>query len=71
MLAVIIDDLNFGWSSISPPETDAILVIDPDAVLPGSIASELLKPIARRYRNVVQLCRRIQLIKLSIRNIPQ
>jgi hypothetical protein len=68
---VIVDDLNFIWSRSGPPETDAILVIDPDAVLPSSIASELLKPIARRYRQVVQLRCRIQLINLSIRNISQ
>jgi len=53
VLAVIIDDLNFVWSSDSPSETDTILVIDPDAVLTGSIASELLKSIAWRYCYVI------------------
>jgi hypothetical protein len=53
VLAVIVNDLNFVWTSGSPPETDTILVTDPDAVLTGSIASEPFKSIARRYRHVI------------------
>jgi len=59
---MIVDDLNFIRTSIRPSETDAVLLIDPDAVLPFSVASQLLESIARRYRHVSQLRRRIQLI---------
>jgi hypothetical protein len=48
VLTVIVDDLNLIRTGIRPSEADAVLLFDPDAVLTGSVASELLKSIARR-----------------------
>lgn len=48
-LLVIIDDLDRMRSVVSPNETDAPLVIDPDGVLSGSIPLQRFQAIAWRY----------------------
>jgi hypothetical protein len=44
---VIIDDFDVVRAVFVPRETDAPLAIDPDAVLPTSVADQCLKMIAR------------------------
>jgi len=68
---MIVNDFNIIWACLRPPKADTVLLIDPDAVLPRSIATKLLKSIARRYSHVIQLRRRIQLIKLSMSSVPE
>jgi hypothetical protein len=43
---VIIGDFDFVGIAILPPETDPVLVIDPDTVLSGSIRSQALQPVS-------------------------
>jgi hypothetical protein len=47
--SVIVGDLNVGGSRRGPYEADSPLIIDADAVLPGPIAFESLKPIPWRH----------------------
>jgi hypothetical protein len=59
---VIIDDLYRFWSAIGPNEADAILVIDPYAMLARSVASQTLKPVSRWYAEFVQMDDGIELL---------
>ena len=48
----------------SPTETDAELVVDANAPLPGAIALEFLKPVVRRDAKIGQTVRLMQLLEL-------
>jgi len=48
-------------AAILPDEADAPLLIDPDAVLPEAIPFQRLQTISRRYREVAQFSRRMDL----------
>jgi hypothetical protein len=45
---MIISDLHFIGVSIPPQKADSPLIVDPDTVLPLSVARQLLKAVARR-----------------------
>lgn len=51
---MIVNDLHLLWSSIRPHETDAPLVIDPDAVLTGAISFQRFEPISWRHPEIIQ-----------------
>jgi hypothetical protein len=51
---VIIDYFHVISISVSPFETDTILVVDSNAVLPGTIAGEFFQPISGRDCQVIQ-----------------
>ena len=42
---MIVDNLNFVGAALGPHETDAPLLVDPDAVLALSVTSKLLQTI--------------------------
>jgi hypothetical protein len=65
---VIVDNLNVISIAGAPSETDAPLVVDPDAVLAGSIAFQRFEPIARRDAQEIQSRRSIDLQQFSMRN---
>jgi hypothetical protein len=44
---VVIRDLDFVGISSLPPKTKAILIVDPDAVLPATPAAQFFKTIPR------------------------
>jgi len=67
-LSVIVNDLDLLWPSIGPHEADPPLVVDSDAVLPGSIAFQRLKPITGRDSQVVKNGRGSHLAKLPQRH---
>ena len=48
-----------------PPEADAPLIVHADAVLPASVAPELLEPVARRDAEVVESHGRVELPQLA------
>jgi hypothetical protein len=58
-LLVVIHDLNVKCISISPHETDAVL-IDANAVLSSAVSAQRLQMIARRHPQVIDLDGRIQ-----------
>src|SRR4051794_21052335 len=45
MALVVVDDFDIGRSFRSPGETDAPLVIDPDGVLPPTVAGQRFEPV--------------------------
>jgi len=45
---MIIDNFHQFGGAVLPDEADSPLVVDADAVLPGAITFQQLKPIARR-----------------------
>jgi hypothetical protein len=46
--SVVVNDRDVGRSCWCPTEADPPLVVHPDAVLTGSVATELFQPIPRR-----------------------
>jgi hypothetical protein len=58
---VVVDDFHVLSSHVGPAEADAPLIVDADAVLPGSVAPQRLQPVAgdgRRSSSVPALLRR-------------
>jgi hypothetical protein len=54
---VVIDDLHVVSICSFPAETDAPLVVDPDAVLSGPISPQNLQPVAGRNPQILKrLC---------------
>jgi hypothetical protein len=62
---VEIDDFDIVGPAICPPETDAELVIDSHAPLPGTIARELLQPVCARGAHVFESLRQVELLELA------
>jgi hypothetical protein len=57
---VVVDDLDVVRVPRSPAETDPPLLVDADTVLAGSIALQLLQPVAGWDPQVVQHHRSVQ-----------
>jgi hypothetical protein len=55
--------------AVLPDETDPILVVDPDAVLPLSISGKSLETIAGKCPEVVQALGGVQLGQLPLRDL--
>lgn len=66
--SVVVDDLDILRSGGRPSEADAPLPVDADAVGAGSLALELLQPIARRNSEVVEGLSGVQDQQLSQRH---
>ena len=52
--SVVVDDLDVGRSGVGPGEADPPLLVDADAVLPGSVSAKCLKAVAGRHSEVVE-----------------
>ena len=63
--SVIVNDFDVALFAVRPPETDPVLVIDPDAVLTESITLQHLQSITRRRPENVERSRRVQLGELA------
>lgn len=68
---MIIGYLNVFRAGFGPFETNAVLVVDPDTMLPAPVAPQKLKSVSGRDFEIVQRDRRIDLIQLSERYVPQ
>jgi hypothetical protein len=66
--SVVVDDFNIKSISIFPAKTDTPLVIDPDTMLPSSVASESFQPIPRGAPQVTQIDSAIQVEQLASRH---
>jgi hypothetical protein len=64
---MVIDDLDRFGGALSPDETNPLLIVDPDAVLPCAIAFERLEAIARRCPQVDQPICRVEHVELAPR----
>jgi hypothetical protein len=62
---VIIRDLYLMRPVNFPDETDAILIVDPDAVLSDASSFQRFQPIARRYSKVAQVDGRFDLVQFA------
>ena len=60
---MIVNDLNVVRVIVSPDKTKTPLIINADAVLPFSMASEGFQVVARRQFKIIQRNRRMQQIK--------
>ena len=63
---MIVDDLDI-LRTIAPAKTNAPLVMDANAMLPVSIASQCFKPVTRRNAQVAELVRGRQDFQLASR----
>ena len=52
--SVVVHDFDVFRMPVNPAKTDSKLVVDTDAVLPGTISPELLQPIARWHTQKIQ-----------------
>ena len=71
---MVVHDLDLQRIAVLPHETDPILVIDPDAVLPPPITAKGLEVIARKRTQVVESLGGVQLGQLALSdpsNIPE
>jgi hypothetical protein len=64
---MIVDNLDFFGAALDPHETDAPLLVDPDAVLALSAPSKELQPISGNCPQIRQRGRAIYHRKLSQR----
>ena len=67
-LLVIVDNLDIVGVASDPPEAHPPLIVDPDAVLPRSIPTQLLQPIPGRHPEVLEAGRGIQLPQFAQRH---
>lgn len=68
IFSVVVNDLHLLRSGVGPHEADAPLVVDPDAVLTGSITLERFEPVAGRNAEVLQDLSGPHLTKLAQRH---
>ncbi len=57
---MIIHNLNLKGTAGMPHETDTVLIVDPNAVLPRPVSAQGLEPVSRWRPKVVELDGRIQ-----------
>jgi hypothetical protein len=62
---VVIDDRNLERVAVLPAETDPPLIVDPNTVLPETIAFEFLQAIARRNAEIFERLSSIDRYELS------
>jgi hypothetical protein len=65
---VVVHYLDLLHSAVLPHEADPILVVDPDAVLPPSIAAKCLKVVSRERAQVVESLGCVKLRELTLRD---
>jgi hypothetical protein len=58
---MIVGDFNVKGVAILPAETDSILIVNSDAILPGSVSLQSLQPVCRRRCQIPKLFRAIDL----------
>lgn len=68
-LLVVVDDLDIVSVAVNPHETDAPLIIDPDAVLVPPISTEPLKPVPRWVPQIADSMSIVQHAELSQRDV--
>jgi hypothetical protein len=62
---MVVRDLHILCTGFSPSETDAVLVVYPDAILAFPAALESFESVARRNAQVVQVHGNLQLTQLA------
>ena len=62
---MVVRDLDVMGVAPDPAEADAPLIIDPDAVLTGTVASQLFETVSGRRPEILKPHRRVELAQLS------
>jgi hypothetical protein len=62
---VVIDDLDFVHTIVTPDEAQPPLIVDADAVLAPAVSLEQFKLVSGRYSQARQLGRSVQLHQLA------
>ena len=57
--------------AIIPPETDAVLIVDPNAVLASAVAFQFLEAIAGRTSQISQRRRLVQHLQFTFRDVSR
>jgi len=68
---VVIRNLDILSAVVGPYKTDAILIVDADAVLTGSISVEFFRTVTRRSFKVTESFRRLQVLQLALCYAPE
>ena len=63
---MVVDHLDLLGVAVLPHETDPVLIVDPDAVLPTTVPSERLEVVARERAQVVEALRGVELDQLAL-----
>jgi hypothetical protein len=66
---VIVNYLHILGTRRRPIETDPVLVIDPNGVLPFTVACQGMKLISRRAGEILQLCRSVNGFEFAARDL--
>lgn len=61
---MIVSDLYIAEFGTLPHEADAVLIVDPNAVLSLSVAAQRFKAISRRYSQIIQVRCIVQIFQL-------
>jgi len=67
---VVVGDLNFAGICCLPAETNAILIVDANTVLPLPFSSEAFQPVPGRDRQVSEIGNPAQLVQFAPRDGP-
>ncbi len=67
---MIINDFNLVRAGRGPDQADAVLIVEPHAVLPLTVTSECFQMIAGRHAQLIKLRNRIELVEFTPRNLP-
>ncbi|QNM63704.1 hypothetical protein XHV734_5031 [Xanthomonas hortorum pv. vitians] len=65
---MVIDDVDLGDIALHPSEADAPLVVDPDAVLPASLALQRFQPVGRWNTQIVEVRGSVEHAQLAARD---
>ena len=68
---MVVDDLDVGRSVGGPSEADAVLIVDPDAVLPFPVAGQGFESVPWRHSEVVNHIGRIEHQELLQRSVAE
>ena len=63
---MIVHDLHVVGIPVMPDEADAVLIVDPDAVLPSSVACQRFEAIARERGEIAELPSSMQLLQFPL-----
>jgi hypothetical protein len=64
---MVVDDFDVDRFAVLPTETDAVLIIDADAILTGALAMKLFETISRRTVQVFKLVRTFKRVEFAPR----
>lgn len=68
---MVIENLNFLGVAASPAKDDTPLIIDPDGIVSGQLSFQRFKPVARRYLQITQFPRIMQIQELASCRSPE